>query len=369
MVHRVSLILGHSLSIFGYIAFFMLATTAPSKSGTIGLSIPLSGDAAELGQSFRTGAKLAMEIYGSNHQLFITDDGCDADLAALATEDMKSQNVDIVLGLICNAPAKIVANAFVESKTPVIVAGARSVRLIKDREREAWNLWRMSPGDDYAVEVAANAIRALWQTTPYAIVDDGTIYGRSFTDALRIKMDEFGLEPQFSDTFRAAQSTQAGLLRRLQRSGVTAAFIASATKEDLLTIGQNMAEFEIDLDLIASEALVVLPFLEEASRVASGLKVVMAPMPEDETLDALLKERDIDPDQQIYNGFAAVQIATQVLGNTELLRQNDLSGIVFETVLGGIQFNENGSSSYNPYELHEWDGEVLAPSKSEAETQ
>ena len=193
-VHRLSFVLGHSLFIVGCIVFSMLAVTTPTRGGTIGLSIPLSGDAAELGQSFRTGAKIAMETYGTNHQLFIADDGCDADLGALAAGDLKSQNVDIVVGLICNAPAKTMADAFAEAKTPVIVAGARSVRLIKDREREAWNLWRMSPGDDYAVEVAANAIGRLWQTTPYAIVDDGTIYGRSFTDALRVKMDEIGFK-------------------------------------------------------------------------------------------------------------------------------------------------------------------------------
>ena len=130
-----------------------------------------------------------------------------------------------------------------------------------------------------------------------------------------------------------------------------------------------MADFEIDLDLMTSEALTVLPFLDNANRVASGVKVVMAPLPQDDALEALLKERGIDPDRQIYDGFAAVQIATQVLDDPELMRQKNLTGVVFKTVLGTVEFNDDGSASYNPYQLHEWDGENLSSSETKTETQ
>ncbi|MEM7214268.1 MAG: ABC transporter substrate-binding protein [Pseudomonadota bacterium] len=343
--------------------------TSSATAETIGVSLPLSGDATEFGQKFRTGAKLAMEQYGLDHQLFIADDGCDTDLGNMAAGDLSSQNPAIVIGMLCNAPAISIAGQMVESQVPVLISGARSVRLIKDRVRESWNLWRISPGDDYPVEVAANAIEKLWQTTPYAIVDDGTIYGRSFTDTLRIKMGEKGLEPQFSDTFRAAQSTQAGLLRRLQRSGITAVFIASASVEDLFTIARNMEEFDIDLDLIATEALGVLPFLEDAMKVPSGVKIVMAPPPEDAELNELLAQRDIVPDRQIYNGYAAIEIATTALGTTPEETTENLSTKLFDTVLGPIGFNQDGSSLYNPYGLYEWDGEKLGQLEQAAETQ
>ena len=340
-----------------------------AEADTIGVSIPLSGDASELGQKFRSGVKLALEELGNRHQLFIADDGCDPDLASLAASDLASQQPAIVIGLLCNEPAKVVSSELAGTRVPIIVAGARSVRLIKDREREAWNLWRMSPGDDYPVHVAAEAITKLWKTTPFAIVDDGTIYGRSFTDALRARLDENGMAPQFSDTFRAAQSTQAGLLRRLKRSGVTAAFIASATVEDLYTIAKNMKEFDINLDIMTTEALSVLPFLEESGKVPPGVKVIMAPSPSESILENRLNDLQIVTDRQIYMGYAAIQIASQAIGATPAETTANLANREFETVLGNLRFNADGSGTYNPYELRIWNGASLVKPETETQTQ
>lgn len=336
---------------------------------TIGISIPLSGDAAELGQNFRTGMKLAMEDLGMSSDLFIADDGCDPDLAALAAGDLKDRSPDIVIGMVCNEPAKVIASSLVDSKIPVLVAGARSMRLIKDREREEWNLWRLSPGDDYPVSVAADAIAAIWQETPYAIVDDGTIYGRSFSDLLRGQMQEKGLAPQFSDTFRAAQSSQAGLLRRLKRSGVTAAFVASATLEDLFTIARNMKEFNLKLDLMTTEALELLPYLEDASLAPEGIRVITAPLAVSEKLSNRLEAAGLVPERQILNGYATMQIVNQAIGKTPEETNRNLKTKTFDTVLGMITFSENGNSSYNPYKMLIWNGSKLIEPNNTGATQ
>ncbi len=345
------------------------ALPAIAGAQTIAVSIPLSGDAAELGKNFRTGVKLAVEMLGIKHRLFIADDGCDGDLARIAADDIAAQKADIVIGALCNASAKVLATQLAEAGIPLVVAGARSVRLIKDREREQWKLWRMSPGDDYPVKTAADAIKKLWSDIPYAIVDDGTIYGRGFSDALRAEMEERGLKPQFSDTFRAAQSTQAGLLRRLKRSGVKAAFIASATTEDLVTIARNMKKLDVTLDLITTEALAVLPYLEEVDKIPAGIRVVAAPMPSEPKLDALLAERKLDKERQIYAGYAAIQVAAQAQGKSNIATLEALSNETFKTVLGNIRFHADGSSNFNPYVLLEWDGTSFAGEHRNAATQ
>lgn len=347
-----------------FLVLFLAFGGSPAVSAEIAISLPLSGDIGELGRKFRTGVKLATETLNLPHQQFIADDGCDSDLATLAANDIEARNPAIVIGMLCNEPAKIIAGRLAGSNVPILVTGARSVRLIKDRKREGWNLWRLSPGDDYPVNVAADAIANLWKETPYAIVDDGTIYGRSFTDILRGQMQERGLPPQFSDSFRAAQSTQAGLLRRLQRSGVTAVFIASATTEDLFTIAKNMADFDISLDLITTEALSILPFLEGASEIPEGVRIVMAPLPYAPNLDAVMVQEGITAERQIYEGFAAMQIASSVVGNEGSAAASKLLNQTFDTVLGKIRFFSDGTSDYNPYKLMTWDGNKLAEDPS-----
>lgn len=353
-----------------WLVVFLLAASPPTAgSATIAVSIPLSGDYSELGNSFRQGAELAASQLGDEHQIRFFDDGCDVDFGRMAADDITRVNPAIVTGFLCNEPAMETATRLSDTGTPIVVANARSIRLIKDRERESWNLWRLSPGDDYPVAIAAETISRLWPEVPYAIVDDGTIYGRNFTDQLRIKLDELGLKPQFSDTFRAAQSTQAGLIRRLQRSGITAAFVASATAEDLVVIADNLAEFGVDIDLMTTEALLRLPFLEEADNIPDGVKIVAWPKPYDSKLETLAEERGIKTNLLIYQGYAAIEVAVKAITATAEEAAVNLNNSTFDTVLGPVSFNRDGASSFNPYQSLIWNAGNWTPLTTTPETQ
>jgi len=335
--------------------------TVHVRSETIALSLPLSGDFSEIGRGFSTGAKLAMELLGADHSLFIADDGCDPDLAKLAAKDIESQKAAIVTGMICNEAALALASGLRESQIPLLIAGARSVRLIKDREREEWNLWRMNPGDDAAAKQIARHIIGNFKDTAFAIIDDGTIYGRSLTDTIRLQLNEAGMKPQFSDTFRAAQSTQSGMLRRLERSGVAIAIIAAATTEDLFTIAKDHKALGIETRMILTEHLSLLPFLEDAEQASENIFVMMEPphasLNTTGQLGNLLIEREIKPERSIYEGFAAVQLAIQALE----MPDKSLAGKTFETIIGTVEFNDKGENIHNPYKLHIWREGALEP--------
>ena len=225
----------------------LVQTIQPAPAQTIGISLPLGGDYARLSGYFLDGAKLALEQSGraQDIKLVVADDGCDEEIGKLAIDDLKARSPAIITGFFCNAPVRLAAEAFKPLGTPILVAGARSPRLLKDKNKEEWNLWRIAADDDAGPRAAAAAISSLWRDRAFALVDDGTIYGRTYVDRMRVVLDELGTPAQFLDTFRAAQSSQAGLLRRLQRSGVNAAFVASASADDLLVIAKNLKSLEI----------------------------------------------------------------------------------------------------------------------------
>lgn len=348
-------------------AFFGVPLSA--LAATIAISLPLSGDFADLGNEFRRGAELALAISDTDHTLLFFDDGCDTDFGRMAADDLKNSQPGFVTGFLCSDPAIAAAEAFSGSGVPIVVANARSVRLIRDRERGDWNLWRLAPGDDFPVVTAASAIAENWRTKPFAIVDDGTIYGRTFTDQLRLELGEIGLKAQFSDSFRAAQSTQAGLLRRLQRAGVTAAFIAAASIDDLFTIARDAKALDIGISLMTTEALASLPFLETRGDATLDVSVIAAPKPFNPQFEALLRENQIVPTTLVYEGYAAIEIALQALAGSNEETSANLRSITFETVLGPFEFNEDGTSTYNPYRLLQWDGETLAVPGPKAENQ
>lgn len=345
-----------------FVLFAILLNTAGiARANTIVLFAPLSGDFGELGEQFKLGAELSLAESNFNIRLEVIDTACDPATLSTKISDLDITNIRLMAGFYCSDVAKVVATQFSDSGIPILVSGARSVRLIKDRERESWNLWRMAPGDDFPTATAARAIVERWKDTPFALVDDGTIYGRSFSDNVRSRLDEADAPPQFSDTFRAAQSTQAGLLRRLQRSGVTAAFIASATTEDIVNIARDAANLDINVEIITTEAMMVLPFLEEAKDIPAGLQVIGWPLPEAPRLDAKLRETNTQEELAIYQGFATMEIALAALGDSNAETISRLTSTSFETVLGEIGFNANGSSSFNPYQLLEWNGTDFVP--------
>jgi branched-chain amino acid transport system substrate-binding protein len=352
---RLTNLFNQRLRLFALALVFLASSWLASKAETIAVSIPRSGDFSEIGRQFEIGATLAMEKFGQGHELFIADDGCDLDQSMLAAQDMRSKNPAIVAGMLCNITAATVADELREDKTPLLVAGARSIRLIKDRDREEWNLWRMSPGDDAPADTIAAYIINNLKDTPFALVDDGTIYGRSLTDAIRLRLNDSGMKPQFADSFRAAQSTQSGMLRRLERSGVEVAFIAAATPEDLLTIAKDHNSLGIKTKLIVSEQLASLPYLEEAGLVKDGLMIVMQTRFEkNEALRELLKERNIEPSKALYEGYAALEVAIAALGNTTQETTQNLASKEFGSVLGPVQFDNQGKNLHNSYELFIW---------------
>ncbi|MEM7289223.1 MAG: ABC transporter substrate-binding protein [Pseudomonadota bacterium] len=363
----------HCLANTAIAALFALAglfvCLSNAHSATIAISLPLSGDYAQLGKSFRTGAEFALKQSGENHKLVFLDDACDVDFGAMAANDIAGMKPDLVMGFLCNEPAIETATRLSGNDIPILVSNARSTRLIKDRDREQWNIWRMAPGDDYPVARAAATIAELWKNVPYAIVDDGTIYGRSLTDQLRFKMDELGLKPQFSDTFRAAQSTQAGLLRRLQRSGVNAVFVGSASIEDLLTIAGDMAALDVNIDLITTEALLALPYLEDARAVPENIKIVAWPEPNSQIFKTLPKSEETGSGYLLHQGFASMEIALQALAESPRETSKNLETLTFSTILGPISFSGDGAADFNPYRTLTWNGKVFVPLKEVTETQ
>ncbi len=349
----------------GLSSVLLMAISPPLKADTIAISIPKSGDFSEIGNQFEAGARLAMKKHGEGHVLFVADDGCDEDLASLAAQDIKSIQPAIVTGMICNVAALSLANELKQDKTPLLIAGARSVRLIKDRDREEWNIWRMSPGDDAPAEAIASYISSNLKDTAFALVDDGTIYGRSLTDTIRLKLNDTGMKPQFADTFRAAQSTQSGMLRRLQRSGVDIAFVAAATTEDLFTIAKNHKSLKIKNRLVVTEQLSSLPFLEDANLVSEGVMIAMqAPYENNQDtrpLVALVAEQGIEPSKALFEGYAAIEVALSALGDKYSVTTENLKTKRHESILGAVEFDSQGKNNHNPYKLYVWRNGSLEP--------
>jgi branched-chain amino acid transport system substrate-binding protein len=336
------------------------ALAQPSKL-KIGISVPLSGTAAGIARQFVAGARLAVRELAPNGEveLVIADDGCDEDLGQLAGQDLMASNVAIVTGLLCNGAARAVAEEMFPSRIPVIAAGARSNQLMIDAANEGWNLWRLAPGDDFAAQATFRILSGRWQDLPMGLVDDGTIYGRTLSDELGALLQEAGRPVQFTDTIRPAQSTHASMIRRMRQSGVSAVFVA-ASAEDIALIWESARELKAGFEVAGGETLALLPWQEDAGRTADGLLAIIQPQPEDlpayDLLSRQMKNANIEPEANVFLGYAAIELSMAALRRTPEETTKALDETVFRTVLGNIDFDAQRRNRVNNYALYEWRG-------------
>ncbi|MCF6322619.1 MAG: ABC transporter substrate-binding protein [Rhizobiaceae bacterium] len=326
----------------------------------VGVSVPLSGNAAPLGRQYAAGARLAMELLPdtSNIEIIISDDGCDKDLAELAVDDIRAAGAVLIAGYLCNEPVYTAADMLRGANIPILISAARSVRILKDRERESWNVWQMAPRDTDVSRAAFEVLSQRWKSTPYAIVDDGTIFGRTMADEFRALMEEAGNKPQFVDNFRPAQSTQAGLIRRLSRAGVDAVFLA-ASAQDVALIGRNMIEFGPNIEIATGEAVSLLPYIDDNKGIPVGLLAIMPSPPEE--LDQVsqimekIEKAGLEPEPYLLLGYATIQVVVGYFGEAG----QSFAGKRFSTILGDVEFDANGKNITTQYQLYRWNGKTF----------
>ncbi|RWF39297.1 MAG: ABC transporter substrate-binding protein, partial [Mesorhizobium sp.] len=178
---------------------FWLSLAASAEAETlVGVAAPLSGPSAILGKQVEDGAALAAEANGV--AIKTADDACTADGGAAAAKEFVDAKVDIVVGFLCTEAIEAALPILKDANIPVITVGVRTESLTDRRAKTGWPVYRLGPrGDDERNAVAAK-LTQLWRDDLFAIIDDGTIYGREMAETLRAAVEQAALKPVFTDT-------------------------------------------------------------------------------------------------------------------------------------------------------------------------
>jgi branched-chain amino acid transport system substrate-binding protein len=332
---------------------------------SIGLSAPLTGPSAILGQQIRTGATMAGErLADPAVRLSVADDGCTADGGARAARELVAARVQIVVGFLCSEAIEAALPILKEANIPTITVGVRADSLTDRRSRTGWPVYRLGPRADSEREAAGRLLARLWQRELFAIVDDGTIYGRELSESVRIAAEKTGLTPVFVDTFRPQLDNQIALVGRLQRAGATHVFVGG-DRDDVAILGRDAKGLGMELTAAGGEAL----------RAAGGdvplqPGTLMIGLPEpvasaSPKAIAALKQREIVAEGYVLPAYAAVEIAVAALAGESSGQPvlDALGASEFQTALGKIRFDAKGDLAENPYRLFRYDGIKFAEVK------
>lgn len=330
---------------------------------SIGLSAPLTGPSAILGEQIRTGAGMAVErLTNPAVTLNVADDGCTADGGARAARQFVAAKVRIVVGFLCSESIEAALPILEEANIPTITVGVRTDSLTDRRTRTGWPVYRLGPRNDSEREAAGRLLTRLWQRELFAIVDDGTIYGRELSESVRLAAEKAGLSPVFVDTFRPQLNNQIGLVGRLQRAGATHVF-AGGDRDDIAIMGRDAAQLQANLTIASGETLRSVGDIP----LTQGTLMVALPNWPDVAVPAVaaaFAERRILAQGYVLPAYAAVEIAHAAIAASPAVdgpMTDSLSGRDFATAIGTIRFDDKGDLTENPYRVFSFDGTKFNP--------
>ena len=340
------------------------ASAASAQTLLVGVAAPLSGPSAILGKQIEAGTGLAAEANGI--ELKTVDDACTADGGATAAREFAAAKVNIVVGFLCTEAIEAAMPILKDANIPVITVGVRTESLTDRRAKTGWPVYRLGPRGDDERNAVASALTRLWQNELFAIIDDGTIYGREIAETLRAAAEQAALKPVFVDTFRPQLDNQIGMIGRLKKAGATHVF-AGGDGEDIAIMGRDAAQLQAGIVFAGGENLRTPP-----GDVPYAVGTLMIAPPEwadvaDPKVLAAFDAKKIVPDGYALPAFAAVEIAkaaSGLSGSSGKPLTEALTGHDFTTAIGPIRFDTKGDLSQSPYRVFRFDGTRFAPLES-----
>ena len=341
-------------------ALMPMASSAAWGADLIGLSLPMNKRFEAVAKRFEYGALLAQGKAGTKGLKFdlkLVDDNCD--VASVPELVQQFSEAKAIVGLPCFKVATQLARTLKDTNNPIPIFTfrTRNPSLQRLREVEGLPIIEFSNTTDAEAQAMVDFILPQIGTKPYAILDDGSVYGRGLADSIRLIAGETGRKPITNANFRPLQTNQRALLRRLKRSGVEAVIVA-ADPQDVVTIANDLDALKLDWPIATGEQISLLPFATDAQIVARPILAVAPAMRTilDQNFRNESAKLDVPTDPEVVLGHVMVEVAAQLI-KTPKAR-------VFDTIVGEVTLTDGSRIILEPFELVKWSNNKLTTIES-----
>jgi len=267
------------------------------------------------------------------------------------------------VGFVCTEAIEAALPILKDAGIPVITVGVRTESLTDRRAKTGWPVYRLGPRGDDERNAIASKLTQLWRNDLFAVVDDGTIYGRELAETFRAAAEQAALKPVFVDTFRPQLDNQIGLVGRLKKAGATKVF-AGGDGDDIAIMGRDTTQLNAGITFAGGENLRTPP-----GEVPYAIGTLMIAPPEWAEVAApkvmqAFGAKTIVPDGYTLPAYAAVEIAKAATADAQSSGKplaGALTGHDFATAIGTIRFDGKGDLSQNPFRVFRFDGAKFVP--------
>ncbi|AYG59276.1 branched-chain amino acid ABC transporter substrate-binding protein [Rhizobium jaguaris] len=344
------------------ISLLLAAGSSHAAGVNIGIVAPQDGNFAALGAQITTGANF--QLQAQRDSATVVDEPCTEDGGHAVAEALISAKAQVAIGFLCSETLAGALPRLKDAGIPVITVSVRSHIAMEDALKNGWPFFRLAPVDNAEAAMVVDAILKHWAAEPMALIEDGTIHGRELVEAVRNALEEKGLKPVFTDTYRPGQEQQIALVRRLKKAGATHVFIGG-DRSDVAVIARDARSENIPLTLMGGDAMRAA---NQPVPLTDGVLAVALPdyasLPTAQATAQAMRTNGTEPDGYILPAAAAALIASQAAESAKAANKpiaDKLIGTAFQTPIGPITFDHNHELTENPFRLLEWRGNAFVP--------
>ncbi|MGH3760638.1 ABC transporter substrate-binding protein [Actinophytocola sp.] len=306
------------------------AEQVPDNAILIGLSTPLSGSLAGVGEHNRWGAELAVEeinaaggINGRPLGLVAEDNACNpAEGANVATRFADNPDVVGILGAFCSSVTLATMPVVLDAEVPLVI-GVSSTPDITEQSGTGGNDWafRITPSDTDMAIGLAKYLSDNEDVDRISYVAEDSDYGRGGAQALIDELEKDGVEVASTDYFAQGTTDFSTILAKVrgERPDMLAIFAVGADDvnfaKQFLSTGMA-ADISLTgrpaLDLYEREGLLGSGDLDSANGVMQYSAGVDTPENK-EFVAAFTEKFDQEPVVQSFHGYLQAKVLADAI--------------------------------------------------------
>lgn len=335
--------------------YYLVEKGKPSEI-KIGISAPLTGEAASLGEGFAAGAELAAQeineaggINGIPVKLVIEDDECSPKGVNAITKLVSIDKVVAIVGPLCSAAAGPGLPTAQEKGVPVIVVGsAPHLTAIGDY------IFRNYPSDAFQGKFAAEYVFEKMEKRNVAVIYVKNDWGEGIQEVFGERLAELGGEVVFNEGVSQDSTDVRTVISKAKEENPDAIYIPLYPATGIAAIKQ-IKESGLSVPIIGGDAFAG----EEVWKVpeAEGVLYTVAKTDNPEEFQSKIKEAT-GKTANVYSPFAydGVKIFAEIIGEVGTDRakiQEAMETLEYEDAVAVplVSFDEQGDLKSADFEV------------------
>jgi branched-chain amino acid transport system substrate-binding protein len=275
------------------------------------------------------------------------DDRCDADQAAAAARQALAVHPSLIIGHDCSAASIRGAPIYAAGGVIQISISSTTETLTEMNIRSVFRLIGQNNQQSVA---AADLIARHWPTARIGVIDDGSPYGQGLANKLREILAERKIPVVLSHAFTPAAPSYTDIAAEVDHAKIGVLYIGGYS-EDIGLLTHDIRAAGLKTQIVAGEAANDGLTRQVAGPALDGLlftgvhDAMTSPKVRSMVSEARAKSYDLDSLAVVH--YAAIQAWVQAVRDTGSVDFDKVTERLhhgrFDTVLGPVEFDENGN--------------------------